>query len=112
MIRSDQGLHPERTLKIISAQEIAQKAKNDSIQKAKQLAKEEAKKKKGPKQGAPIMKVGFLNWTACHYLQKPVDHRKSDGRIYPAASGLSAGAMNSVIAHVRVSTDTPSIGTL
>lgn len=38
-------------------------AKNDSIQKAKQLAKEEAKKKRGPKQGAPLTKVGFMSWT-------------------------------------------------
>lgn len=37
----------KRGLKIISAQEIAQKAKNDSIRKAKELAKKEAKKKKG-----------------------------------------------------------------
>lgn len=36
----------QRGLKIITPEEIAQKAKNDSIQKAKQLAKEEAKKKK------------------------------------------------------------------
>ena len=53
----------QRGLKIITPEEIAQKAKNDSIQKAKQLAKEEAKKKKGPKQGAPMKKVGFLSWT-------------------------------------------------
>ena len=38
----------QRGLKIITPEEIAQKAKNDSIQKAKQLAKEEAKKKKVP----------------------------------------------------------------
>lgn len=50
-------------MKIISAQEIAQKAKNDSIRKAKELAKKEAKKKRGPKQGAPIMKGEFMNWT-------------------------------------------------
>ena len=37
----------QRGLKIITPEEIAQKAKNDSIQKAKQLAKEEEKKKKG-----------------------------------------------------------------
>ena len=53
----------KRGLKIISAQEIAQKAKNDSIRKAKELAKKEAKKKWGPKQGAPIMKGEFMNWT-------------------------------------------------
>lgn len=53
----------QRGLKNITPEEIAQKAKNDSIQKAKQLAKEEAKKKKGPKQGAPMKKVGFLSWT-------------------------------------------------
>lgn len=39
------------------------KAKNDSIQKAKQLARNEARKKRGPKQGAPIMKGEFMNWT-------------------------------------------------
>ena len=38
-------------------------AKKDSIQKAKQLAKEEAKKKRDPKQGAPLTKVGFMSWT-------------------------------------------------
>ena len=38
-------------------------AKKDSIQKAKQLTKEEAKKKRGPKQGAPLTKVGFMSWT-------------------------------------------------
>ena len=51
---------------LVWPQEMAKKetkAKNDSIQKAKQLAKEEAKKKKGPKQGAPMKKVGFLSWT-------------------------------------------------
>ena len=53
----------KRGLKIISAQEIALKAKNDSIRKAKELAKKEAKKKRGPKQGAPIMKGEFMNWT-------------------------------------------------
>ena len=39
------------------------KAKKDSIQKAKQLARNEARKKRGPKQGAPIMKGEFMNWT-------------------------------------------------
>ncbi len=53
----------QRGQKIISPEEIAQKAKNDSIQKAKQLARNEAKKKRGPKQGAPIMKGEFMNWT-------------------------------------------------
>ena len=53
----------QRGLKIISPEEIAQKAKNDSIQKAKQLARNEARKKRGPKQGAPIMKGEFMNWT-------------------------------------------------
>ena len=53
----------QRGLKIISPEEIAQKAKNDSIQKAKQLARNEARKKIGPKQGAPIMKGEFMNWT-------------------------------------------------
>ena len=53
----------QKGLKVITAEEVAQKAKNDSLQKAKQLAKEEAKKKRGPKQGAPIQKVGFLSWT-------------------------------------------------
>ena len=38
-------------------------AKKDSIQKAKQLAKEKTKKKRGPKQGAPLTKVGFMSWT-------------------------------------------------
>ena len=52
-----------RGLKIITPEEIAQKAKNDSIQKAKQLARNEARKKRGPKQGAPIMKGEFMNWT-------------------------------------------------
>ena len=46
----------QRGLKIITPEEIAQKTKNDSIQKAKQLARNEARKKRGPKQGAPIMK--------------------------------------------------------
>lgn len=53
----------QRGLKIITPEEIAQKAKNDSIQKAKQLARNEARKKRGPKQGAPIMKGEFMNWT-------------------------------------------------
>ena len=53
----------QRSLKIITPEEIAQKAKNDSIQKAKQLARNEARKKRGPKQGAPIMKGEFMNWT-------------------------------------------------
>ena len=53
----------QRGLKIIKPEEIAQKAKNDSIQKAKQLARNEARKKRGPKQGAPIMKGEFINWT-------------------------------------------------
>ena len=53
----------QRGLKIITPEEIAQKAKNDSIQKAKQLARDEARKKRGPKQGAPIMKGEFMNWT-------------------------------------------------
>lgn len=53
----------QRGLKIISSEEIAQKTKNDSIQKAKQLARNEARKKRGPKQGAPIMKGEFMNWT-------------------------------------------------
>ena len=38
-------------------------AKKDSIQKAKQLAKENTKKKRGPKQGTPLTKVGFMSWT-------------------------------------------------
>lgn len=38
-------------------------AKKDSIQKAKQLVKEKAKKKRGPKQGTPLTKVGFMSWT-------------------------------------------------
>ena len=38
-------------------------AKKDSIQKAKQLAKEKTKKKRGPKQVAPLTKVGFISWT-------------------------------------------------
>ena len=38
-------------------------AKKDSIQKAKQLAKEKTKKKRGPKQGAPLTTVGFMSWT-------------------------------------------------
>ena len=53
----------QRGLKIITPEEIAQKAKNDSIQKAKQLARNEARTKRGPKQGAPIMKGEFMNWT-------------------------------------------------
>ena len=53
----------QRGLKIITPEEIAQKAKNDSIQKAKQLARNEARKKRGPKQGVPIMKGEFMNWT-------------------------------------------------
>lgn len=53
----------KKELKGITAEELAQKAKNDSIQKAKQLAKEEAKKKRDPKQGAPLTKVGFMSWT-------------------------------------------------
>ena len=53
----------QRGLKTITPEEIAQKAKNDSIQKAKQLARNEARKKRGPKQGAPIMKGEFMNWT-------------------------------------------------
>lgn len=53
----------QRGLKIITPEEIAQKAKNDSIQKAKQLARNEVRKKRGPKQGAPIMKGEFMNWT-------------------------------------------------
>ena len=53
----------QRGLKIITPEEIAQKAKNDGIQKAKQLARNEARKKRGPKQGAPIMKGEFMNWT-------------------------------------------------
>ncbi len=53
----------QRGLKIITPEEIAQKTKNDSIQKAKQLARNEARKKRGPKQGAPIMKGEFMNWT-------------------------------------------------
>lgn len=53
----------QRGLKIITPEEIAQKAKNDSIQKAKQLARNEARRKRGPKQGAPIMKGEFMNWT-------------------------------------------------
>lgn len=53
----------QRGLKIITPEEIAQKTKNDSIQKAKQLARNEARKKSGPKQGAPIMKGEFMNWT-------------------------------------------------
>ena len=53
----------QRGLKIITSEEIAQKTKNDSIQKAKQLARNEARKKRGPKQGAPIMKGEFMNWT-------------------------------------------------
>ena len=53
----------QRGLKIITPEEIAQKNKNDSIQKAKQLARNEARKKIGPKQGAPIMKGEFMNWT-------------------------------------------------
>ena len=53
----------QRGLKIITPEEIAQKAKNDSIQKAKQQARNEARKKRGPKQGAPIMKGEFMNWT-------------------------------------------------
>ena len=53
----------QRGLKIITPEEIAQKAKNDSIQKAKQLARNEARKKRGPKQGAPIMKGEFMSWT-------------------------------------------------
>ena len=52
----------QRGLKI-TPEEIAQKSKNDSIQKAKQLARNEARKKRGPKQGAPIMKGEFMNWT-------------------------------------------------
>ena len=53
----------QRGLKIITPEEIAQKTKNDSIQTAKQLARNEARKKRGPKQGAPIMKGEFMNWT-------------------------------------------------
>ena len=53
----------QRGLKIITPEEIAQKTKNDSIQKAKQLARNEARKKRGPKQGAPNMKGEFMNWT-------------------------------------------------
>jgi hypothetical protein len=53
----------QRGLKIITPEEIVQKAKNDSIQKAKQLARNEARKKRAPKQGAPIMKGEFMNWT-------------------------------------------------
>lgn len=53
----------QRGLKIITPEEIAQKAKNDSIQKAKQLARNEVRKKRGPKQGAPIMKGEFMSWT-------------------------------------------------
>ena len=50
----------KKGLKIVTAKELAQNAKNDSIQKAKQNAK---KKKKGPKMGKPISKVGFMSWT-------------------------------------------------
>ena len=53
----------QRGLKIITPEEIAQKTKNDCILKAKQLARNEARKKRGPKQGAPIMKGEFMNWT-------------------------------------------------
>ena len=53
----------QRGLKIIKPEERAQKAKNDRIQKAKQLARNEARKKRRPKQGAPIMKGEFMNWT-------------------------------------------------
>ena len=53
----------QRGLKIITPEEIAQKTKNDSIQKAKQLARNEARKKRGPKQGAPSLKGEFMNWT-------------------------------------------------
>ena len=50
----------KKGLKIVTDKELAQNAKNDSIQKAKQNAK---KKKKGPKMGKPISKVGFMSWT-------------------------------------------------
>lgn len=50
-------------LKIVSQEESALKAKNDSVQEAKKKAKEEAKKKRGPKQGAPIMQGEFMRWT-------------------------------------------------
>jgi len=50
-------------LKIVTQEEIAQKAKNDSIQKAKQKAREERKKKKGPTQGKPMMNGEFMRWT-------------------------------------------------
>ena len=53
----------QRGIKIVSQEEIAQKAKNDSIEKAKKLAKEEAKKKRGPKQGKPMMQGEFMRWT-------------------------------------------------
>ena len=52
-----------RGLKVITPEEMAQKAKSDSINKAKQLAREEAKKRRGPKQGAPITKGEFMRWT-------------------------------------------------
>ncbi len=53
----------QRGIKIVSQEEIAQQAKNDSTQQAKRRAKEEAKKKRGPKQGAPLMKGEFMRWT-------------------------------------------------
>lgn len=49
----------DRGLKIVTQEEIAQKAKNDSIQEAKK----KNKKKKEPKLGAPIMKGEFMGWT-------------------------------------------------
>ena len=49
----------QRGIKIVTAEDLAEQAKNDSIQKAKNAAK----KKKGPKMGAPISKVGFMSWT-------------------------------------------------
>ena len=53
----------DKGLKIVTQEEIAQKAKTDSIQQAKKKAREEAKKKRGPKQGAPMMQGEFMRWT-------------------------------------------------
>lgn len=53
----------QRGLKIITPEEITQKAKNDSINKAKQLARKEGKRKKVSKLGAPIMNGEFMGWS-------------------------------------------------
>ncbi len=50
-------------LKIFTQEEIVQRAKSDSIQLAKKKAREEAKRKRAAKQGAPMMQGEFMRWT-------------------------------------------------